>query len=146
MSDKQTTPFGLWRYGNDFMRAATTILINHNEQAFMPYYFLIGQSIELSLKAFLLADGVELEVLHKKYGHKLDQLITLANEHNIQEVVNIKNTHVAVIDLMSKEYNGKRYQYIKTGMMNLPHIPLVHEAGELLSTELKNFCYEADKN
>ena len=76
MNDTRTTPFGMWRYGNDFRKAALAVLTEHNDRVFVPYYFLLGQSIELSLKAFLMGRGVSLYVLSsRKYGHDLKALL-----------------------------------------------------------------------
>lgn len=143
MNNQRTTPYGLWRYGSDFYKAANSVLIQHNSEHFMPYYFLIGQSIELSLKAFLLADGMQLSTLRKSYGHDLRKLITTSVERNIIDHVPLEDSHVAVMDLMTDEYLERRYQYIKTGMMQLPHIPLVHTAAELLSINLEGYCRDA---
>jgi len=140
-----TTAFGLWRYGNDFYNASVTLNRNHKESAFMPFFASVGQSIELSLKAYLLAVGFELDVLRKKYGHDLNKLALLAKENNLTQIVNITNIHFSVIELMSKEYSDKKYHYIETGRVMLPSIQLVLEASRILTVELESYCYKNTK-
>ncbi len=38
-------PFGLWRYGNNYYHAAIAVYETYNDSKFMPFYFLIRQSI-----------------------------------------------------------------------------------------------------
>ena len=110
----------------------------------MPYFSTIGHSIELFLKAFLLAKGVPLSVLKRRdYGHNLSNLVDLALENKITEHVDLNSAQVAVIRAMSEEYESKRYQYIRTGIMFLPDISIIHEAAEKLSMGLKRLCYDA---
>ena len=141
MSDDRTTPYGMWRYGNDFRKAALAVLLQHNDRAFMPYYFLLGQSIELSLKAFLLGRGVALKELRSKtYGHDLKALLDEARRRRLGLEVKLENSHCAVIHLLGIEYLDKRFQYIRTGMMHLPETRLAQEAADKLSRGLENYC------
>jgi len=117
------------------------VLAHHGDRAFMPYYFLIGQSIELSLKAFLLGRGVPLsELRSRKYGHNLHALAGEARRHRLGSDVKLKNAHFAVIQLLSIEYLDKRFQYIQTGIMHLPEIQFAQEAADKLSSGLEDYC------
>jgi hypothetical protein len=141
ISDERTTPYGMWRYGNDFRKAALAVLDHHNDRTFMPYYFLLGQSIELSLKAFLLGRGLSLSDLRsRKFGHNLKAIADEARRHRIDLEVKLENFHYAVIHLLSIEYLERRFQYIRTGRMQLPEIPLIQDASDKLSGGLENFC------
>lgn len=141
MSDDRTTPLGMWRYGNDFRKAALAVLSSYNDRAFMPYYFLLGQSIELSLKAFLLGCGVSLKELRRKnYGHDLKALLHEAHRRRLGLEVKLENTHCAVIHLLGIEYLDKRFQYIRTGSMHLPDARLAQEAADKLSNGLEDYC------
>ncbi len=146
MSDDRTTPYGMWRYGNDFLKAALVVLSRYNDRAFMPYYFLLGQSIELSLKAFLLGRGVSLKELRsKKYGHDLKALLDEAGRRRLGLKVKLENTHCAVIHLLGIEYLDKRFQYIRTGLMHLPDARLAQEAADKLSNGLEDYCRKVTK-
>ena len=68
----RTSPFGLLRFAQDY-HVAARILHRSSEidEYSMPAYSLIGQSIELSLKAFLRAKGVSMKELRSSIGHDL---------------------------------------------------------------------------
>lgn len=86
----QTTSYGLWRYGNDFREAAEIVAADRDITRFTPYYFLIGQSIELSLKAFLLGNGVPLDELkHPPLGHDLHALLQEALKRDLDNEVEL---------------------------------------------------------
>jgi HEPN domain-containing protein len=137
-----TTAIGLWRYGNDYYNAALTINKNHFESAFMPFYSLIGQSIELSLKAYLLANNIQLNKLRYKYGHDLIKLLLKSNENNLERFVTLSSGNTAAIDLLNIEYNSKRYHYIKTGKVMLPSTELIIDAAQKLTINLQEFCHD----
>lgn len=139
MNGKRTTPFGLWRYGDDFRKAAFVVLIEHSNEVFIPYYFLLGQSIELSLKAFLLDVGITLKELRsRKFGHNLNSLLNECHSRNIENYVKLENRHFGVIGLLNLEYQAKRFQYIQTGRIFLPEQSFVQEAANLLSYGLRD--------
>ena len=144
-TDGSTTSYGLWRYGNDFYRAAVTLNENHNEQGFMPFYSTIGQSIELSLKAFLLAKDIDIKTLSHEYRHNLNKLISKSRELNLESIAKLNNAHIAAIDLMSDEYLKKKYHYIKTGRIMLPENNLIIQAAHVLTINLETYCKENTK-
>ncbi len=58
---EEPTPFGTLRYAEDYRVAAEKVIGDCNpleSGLLMPAYNLIGQSIELSLKAYLLSAGL----------------------------------------------------------------------------------------
>ncbi|MBL6948734.1 MAG: hypothetical protein ISR51_08660 [Rhodospirillales bacterium] len=131
----------MWRYGNDFRKAANAVLSIYSDRVFMPYYFLLGQSVELSLKAFLLGPGVSLKELRsRKYGHDLEALLVEARRHRLGIEVKLSSIDCAVIRLLNIEYLGKRFQYIQTGTMQIPEVKLAQEVADKLSLGLEGFC------
>ncbi|MCC6301219.1 MAG: hypothetical protein IT489_00280 [Gammaproteobacteria bacterium] len=138
----ETTPYGIWRYGDDYRKAAVYVLTQYPNQPFVPYFSLLGQSIELSLKAFLLTQGVALEDLKNKFRHDLKALVEEARKRGIESNVTLTDAHWAVIVLMNDEYKTKRYHYIRTGMMIVPDLRLVLEAAEQLCGGLESICKE----
>lgn len=141
-ASNEATAFGMWRYGNDYLRASVYVLSQYPDQPFVPYLSLLGQSIELSLKAFLLTKGITLTELKNEYRHDLKALVEEARRQGIESHVTLANTHWAVIILMSDEYKTKRYHYIRTGMMMVPDLRLGHEAAEQLSAGIESICKE----
>ena len=128
MNDEEITPYGMWRYGNDYFKAADRILILHPDYVFVPYYSLIGQSIELVIKSFLLDQGIEIKELKKKFGHDLTKLKGEARRRNIESIVELSDTQWEVIHFLNRECKHRRFHYIQVGQMLVPDIPLLHEA------------------
>ena len=145
MNDR-TTPYGMWRYGNDFRIAAVIVIAELNEKYFMPYYFLIGQSIELLLKAYLMGRGVTILELKNKFGHNLKKLLRESQKQELHNIVNLQQKHHSVIHLLNMEYLDRRFQYMQSGTMYLPEIQFVQEAADMLSDGLEPFCREATKD
>lgn len=50
-------------------------------------YFLLFHALELQLKAFLMAKGLDAEELRTKYGHNLDKLFAKSEELGIAKVL-----------------------------------------------------------
>jgi len=77
MSTRNTAPIGYAEYANAFFRAALMvdeklgIEKGYETIAPIPVLYLIGHSIELSLKSYFLHKGVTEKDLGSKYGHNL---------------------------------------------------------------------------
>jgi len=140
-----TSSYGLWRYGNDYHNASVTLLINHNESAFTPFFSTAAQSIELLLKAFLTAKGFEADGLRKEFGHDLCKLFSKTRKENINDVVNVYLECFTCIDLLNEEYKHKRFHYIKTGSMFLPRTDWIVNSSYELTRGLEKFCFENTK-
>ena len=145
MSTERTTPYGMWRYGNDFRRASLYVRDGVDDKYFMPYYFLVGQSIELSFKAFLMGRGESIEELRKRFGHNLKALSAEARLRQIGREVKLDRVHFGVIDLLSYEYTKHRFRYFEAGTMAVPDVTLIQAASDRLSEGLRTFCYKETK-
>jgi HEPN domain-containing protein len=143
--DGTTSPYGLWRYGNDYHNASVTLLINHDESAFTPFFSTAAQSIELSLKAFLTAKGFDVDELRREFGHDLNKLFSKAREEDINNIMNTDLECFTSIDLLNVEYKRKRYHYIKTGTMFLPRTDWIVNTSYEFTRELERFCFENTK-
>ena len=76
--------------------------------AFVAYY-LVGHSIELSLKAFLLSRGVPITALRKRpYGHNLAALLREARRRKLGRVAKLSRHDVAVVNLLNACYGTKK--------------------------------------
>src|SRR5437016_10003275 len=70
-------PVGFWLYAHQFLDAAN--VISPPPRGFSPVrFYLTCHSIELSLKAFLLRQGVGLSELKHKLGHNLTRILERA--------------------------------------------------------------------
>ncbi|QSI76659.1 hypothetical protein [Niveibacterium microcysteis] len=137
--ETRTTPIGMCRYACEFMLAAiATDESLGKEPAFklvppIPVLFLVGQSIELSLKAFLLSRGVTLRKLRFDYGHNLHDALRKSKELGLLSLVALSSEELETIEILDDLYRTKQLQYIVTGMKTYPAFgPLKRAAIRLL--------------
>ena len=82
--------------------------------------FLLGQSIELSLKAYMLHRGVTLRDLRVTYKHGLLRCHRKARELGFVALYAPSGEDLVALDLLDRLYETKRLQYIVTGMHRIP--------------------------
>ena len=109
----ETTAIGLFNYAHSYAQSAATLVKNQTDATHWnaPIYFLYFHAIELYLKASLVACGIDLEELRKKYGHSVRPLAELAKERGVE----LSDEAETVIDLMDKTDNVISSRYIRTG-------------------------------
>ena len=136
---ERTTPIGLLRYASEYLDAAIIVDDAEGEkpgyEIFAPVVvqYLIGHSIELSLKAFLLARGISLKELRVKYGHQLRELLDLACRHGLDEQVTLSSQERDAVLVLDDLYSSKELEYIVTGAKRFPvHGPLESAAIRIL--------------
>ena len=85
-------PLGFHRYASEFLRAAQDFRMN---DGFSPVpYYLVCRSIELALKAFLLAKGIpEGELKGKSLGHNLEEVLKKAMSLGFNKIFLITPQH-----------------------------------------------------
>lgn len=122
----RTTPIGLCRYACEFLEAALAAdgKMGHRDGfeivAPIPVLFLVGQSIELVLKAFLLSRGVPLRKLRYDYGHNLHRSLRKAKELGLPTLVELAPDELSTIEVLDGLYSSKQLQYIVTGAKTFP--------------------------
>ena len=142
--ESTTTPIGLLRRAQEFFAAGDVVLRATGDKVSIPAYFLFGHSIELSLKAFLLAKGVKIKVLKgRKFGHDLSSLLGAAQERGLATVLRIKDREAGTIELLSYDYMAKRFEYHVTDTYYLPFIEVTRDVTENLAYRLEPFCQHA---
>lgn len=103
----RTKPIGMARYAKEFREAADAAdkILGHKPGfeiiAPIPVMYLIGHSMELSLKAYLLHHGVTLNELRKTYGHHLRKCLKKSKELGLLAIVTIdahEESAFAVLD------------------------------------------------
>ena len=123
---ERTTSIGMSRYAIEFFEAALAADEKLGKKegyeivAPIPVMFLVGQAIELALKAYLLAKGVELRKLRKDYGHEIHRSLRKAKELGLANVVALSAEEEGVIELLDALYMTKQLQYIVTGAKTFP--------------------------
>jgi hypothetical protein len=112
----------------------------------VPVMFLVGQAIELALKAFLLSEGISLRSLRKDYGHELHRLLRKCKELSFQPLLQLSDSEVNVLELLDALYASKQLQYIVTGSKVFPvfgplqgvALRLIHGVGEHVGYPIHN--------
>jgi hypothetical protein len=121
----RTTTLGMARYGYEFLEAAFAVdsTVGHREGheiiAPIPVLYLVGHSIELTLKAFLLHHGVTLKEL-RGFSHNLSASFERAVEFGLNEVVDFEEPQVVAFKILDELYSTKQLEYIETGAKQFP--------------------------
>lgn len=123
---KRTRPVGLVRYAKEFHDAAEGAgrTLGHRSGfeiiAPIPVLYLIGHSMELSLKAFLLHQGVSLRELRTQFGHGLHQCFDGAKERGLLTHASFDEHELGAFAALDKLYSTKQLEYIVTGAKTFP--------------------------
>jgi hypothetical protein len=136
----RTTPRGLIRYASEFYAAAEAAdevlgaKPGYEVFAPVPVMFMMGQSIELSLKSYLLASGIPLRLLKsRKFGHQLMVCLEEANRLGLKTIVALDDEDTEVIATTDVLYSSKQLQYMVIGAKTFPiYGPLEAAARKLL--------------
>jgi hypothetical protein len=122
----RTTPIGLARYAAEFLEAALAADDKMGRKpgfevvAPVPVMFLVGHSIELSLKSFLLFKGESLRRLRTHYGHDLHSALRKAKEYGLLQEVPLSDDDMNIIEVLDNLYSTKQLQYIVSGATTFP--------------------------
>lgn len=134
----RTTPLGMLRYAIEFYAAAIATddaigeTAGHDITAPVSVNYLIGHSIELTLKAYVLQAGGDLALI-KRIGHRLREGYRVACELGLGEHYRPTDEHLAVLEVMDVLYSDKQFEYIETGVKHFPVFgPLQDFARQLL--------------
>jgi hypothetical protein len=134
----RTTPTGLTRFAKEFHEAVTWKEKTrgsgppHKIVAPAPAMYLIGHSIELSLKAFLLLRGISLRDVRVTYGHNLGKTFAKAEQLGLRDHVLIDDAELEAFHALDALYSTKQLEYIVTGTARFPVFVLIHAVSEKL--------------
>jgi hypothetical protein len=135
------TPLGFLLHAQEFFYTAQ-LALNQRDDVSLPSYFLLGRSIELSLKAFLLSRGVTpKELKSRRFGHNLEVLFDEAIARNIEQELSISDVERGMLRLLNWDYLEKRFEYRVTGgTYALPLIDVTTQIARKLAYGLSNSC------
>ena len=118
----QTAPLGLLRYALEYYAAANAadnaIGDDHGHEIHAPMVvnFLVGQAVELGLKAFLLQEGLSVDELRsRKYGHDLIALFDEAKARGFAKGDEVGAHERGMLQLLNGPYKDRELQYFKAG-------------------------------
>lgn len=150
---ERTTPLGMTRYAHEFLESALAVddslgkRRGHEIVAPIPALYLLGHSIELSLKAYLLLKETPLRDLRgKKFGHSLHSCIRKAKELGLSSVIEFSQQEYGAFELLDELYSTKQLEYIVTGRKYFPVFGLVESfASKLFDSVAKETGYRPAK-
>jgi len=110
-------------------------------------FYLVGHSIELSLKAFLLGRGVPIGKLRNKpFGHNLVSLVTEARRRKLGLVAKLTRQELLVLELLNECYSVKELEYSFSGARRLPRYMLAAALAAKLLKALEPYCRKLAAN
>lgn len=147
-NDVKASCFGFWRYGNEFLVSALSVspvclseCDRIKQRISIVAYYLVGHSIELFLKAFLLGRGESIEVLRsRKFGHDLIKLLNEATRRKFGSCVKLNIHDKRIIKILNECYNAKEFEYIQIGYKSFPDYVSLVGVAQNMSKNLKNYA------
>jgi hypothetical protein len=138
----RTTPFGMLRYAEDYRVAAELVAADaKDELKSPPAWTLIGQSLKLSLKAFLRSHQWEMHRI-EKLRHNLVRCLEEARTQGIANVVPLAAADLQAIELFNVTYSAHRHRYLETGTMFLTDWKSLAQLAQKLTSALHDRCLE----
>jgi hypothetical protein len=108
---------------------------------FAPTYFLVCQSLELSLKAYLRGSGRS-DTQLRRIGHNLKECAAAAKDAGIENHVRLSEADVAAITAINLYYQSKDLQYSISGYKSFPDLDSLIKLAERLWESLRSYCVE----
>ena len=133
------SPIGFHGYASQFADSALSAR-SRLANGFSPVpYFLYCRSLELVLKAYLLARGVTKAELKRKFRHDLCRVFTEAKNRGLAVEVPISSEWEAEIGKANLYYNGKGFEYFEVGnaVRGYPNLPSLDTLAQMCSTLLR---------
>ena len=116
----RTSAMGLLTDAKEMLAAAKQLHDSDVWKVRRPTYYLLGHSIEVALKSFLLANGDSPGALKKKLGHNLAKTARRVIAARSNSVSPIVQEHLGAIDLLNHYYQAKEFEYRVTGSKTYP--------------------------
>jgi hypothetical protein len=127
ISLNSATSVGVIRYAKEFLEAAIAVddsIGMRSEYSIIPptpVLFLLGHSMELSLKSYLIHKGVQNDTLkNRKIGHDLIKCLKMALTLGLTDVVSISEDDRDIIHILNKLYSCKQLEYCYIGCKEFP--------------------------
>jgi len=122
----------------EFLSAAQS-LRSVNGSPSKPLYFLICQSIELSLKAYIRGCGEAREQLIR-IGHDLEKALKKAQSQNVSQFLKVTPGQERALKMINPYYAGKDLQYTEVGFKRYPDVTILLGLAQVLHSQTRKFC------
>ena len=118
-----------------------------NFKLLLPAYYLVGHSIELSLKSYLAAKGSTPDKLKRKpYGHNLKALFSEARRRKLGREVILSEDQVKAIRLLNETYCSKEFEYLEYKNYRLPEYGPIYTTAKCLLDGLARYASNSPFN
>jgi hypothetical protein len=136
------SPLGFYHLAEDFHRAAVHSSALRETKPRLHYglvlYHLHTHSIELALKAFMRAKGVDVKDLKNKCGHGMTGLMTAAIERKLK--VRKPKRSQQILGRLDQLGKVQTFRYFEAGILSLPALEEVREFNERMLTAVRPAC------
>lgn len=132
-----TTPHRLGRAAAEFYWAARLVALSEDRNGQLigvpaPVMYLIGHSMELALKAFVVDQGVSPRAA-KRFGHNLQKCLEEAKALGLLNVLDFSELEEREIRLLDSIYSNKELEYVFLGPRRLPNFARLEPLCEKLA-------------
>jgi len=100
-----------WAFANSYLDAANQLLDNPTDNIFIPTLYLLGHSLELHFKSYLIYRGIPEKILPKQFGHNLVSCLRECKKQGLYKYVTFSQTQVRQIARMNHYYQEKNLEY-----------------------------------
>jgi hypothetical protein len=128
-----------------FLQAAQAI---PGQEVFSPVpYYLICRSLELGLKAFILAKGDTLDAVKNNLRHDLIGALSRANALGLATIAPVSLDEQTELTKANAYYKGKGFEYFQvwpatTGYPDLPNLSALENVANRLVTTVRPVCID----
>ncbi len=142
-------PIGFLEYAKEFYAAFSSFKPKNKTSP--ASYYLICRSIELSLKSYLLAKGVDIKKVKYSLGHDLHKILKKAKELQIFSIVEISDVEIEQIEKANVWYTRKGFEYfelrnLRESTSTLPDLEILTGLVENFLQQLKQVCLDASND
>jgi hypothetical protein len=107
--------------------------------------YLLSHGVELALKAYLRAQGLNLTAL-RRIGHDLTRCLQEAERAGLDQWVRLEDSDRTLVDWINVYYGSKDFEYVNTqGLKTLPDVGSVESTLAKLVVGLRDPCLQATK-
>lgn len=100
-----------WALANSYSAAAKQLLLNPSGNLILPIVFLLGHSLELHMKAFLISHGVSDKKLRNELSHNLIACFRKSRSLGLCQHLSLSKRQVQQIIQINRYYQEKQLEY-----------------------------------
>lgn len=127
---ERVTPLGQVREALEYycsaIAAEERLRLAHSNLAISPVYYLLGHSIELSLKALLRQSGMHPNEYRKRHiGHDLCSCLHHAEKRCPAVFKGMSDGDRLLLELLNQQYSNKGFEYFGRGIIQVPEFDAI---------------------